>query len=44
MKRELLKKYHPHLYSGKGERAVEEATIKSQRINQAYETIMKMKN
>lgn len=44
MKRELLKKYHPDLYSGKGERAVEEATIKSQRINQAYEMIMRMKN
>lgn len=44
MKRELLKKYHPDLYTGKGERAVEEATIKSQEINQAFEMIMKIKN
>ncbi len=44
MKRELLKKYHPDLYTGKGERAVEEATLKSQEINQAFEMIMKIKN
>ena len=41
MKRELLKKYHPDLYTSQGEMAVEQATIKSQKINQAYEMIMK---
>ena len=42
--RRLAKKYHPDLYTSQGEMAVEQATIKSQKINQAYETIMRMKN
>lgn len=44
MKRELLKKYHPDLYTSQGEQAVEDATKKSQEINQAFEMIMRMKN
>ena len=44
MKRELLKKYHPDLYTSLGEQAVEDATKKSQEINQAYEMIMKTKS
>lgn len=43
-KRELLKKYHPDLYTSLGEQAVEDATKKSQEINQAFEMIMRMKN
>jgi DnaJ-domain-containing protein 1 len=43
-KRELLKKYHPDLYTSLGEQAVEDATKKSQEINQTFEMIMRMKN
>ncbi len=38
-KRDLLKKYHPDLYANQGEAALEEATRKSQEINQAYDLI-----
>ncbi len=42
-KNNLLKRYHPDLFANQGDEMIRKATIKSQSINQAYETIMKLR-